>query len=273
MVNDGWVHDFIGLPHREAKRTGCHTCMLQLLRRLVQTGGGPPALIPFSAVYNNAGEHIFSAPWYTSICESYMHIVHGDHVVLLDFYSDDTKLSKSGTQGAIFIRVRFSNLRVHTESWCTVDIAPSSRAIETFLPDQKRWQLKLKLAQPFLFLLLKPLIEYSCKGTVLNGFTYFLLLAMFFADQSEERTIFSLKRSDYEIYCTHCVLRAPICGATHRQQTQGVLFLSDEHGTAPGRCRSVRNTVGRLSLTRHFEIPVSQCITNCLYHYQVPIAP
>lgn len=142
VFEDGWVRAAIKLDQCVTNRTGCYTCPLQILRLLIDSAGGASTVIPFNRMQNEDGEGAYRTAWDTCIYESYKDTVNKGHVVLVDFHCDDATLAKSGTQGATFIRVRFSNLKPHTETWYTVGIAPSSATISTNIPDEKRRRFK-----------------------------------------------------------------------------------------------------------------------------------
>lgn len=57
------------------------------------------------------------------------------------------------------------------------------------LPDEAKRGLKLQLLHRFISLLFQPLIRTSNNGTVVNGVTFTLRLAMIVADQAEEGTL------------------------------------------------------------------------------------
>lgn len=123
-----------------------------------------------------------------------MSTVSTGHIVSVDLYSDGATLVKSCSQSATFVRVHFSYLKIFSELWYTVGIAPSTGLTPVTLFDEVRRKLELKLIQRFIFLLFKRLITASYKGVVSSGAIYISRISMFIYVEPEERTLSYFKR-------------------------------------------------------------------------------
>lgn len=173
-------------------------------------------------------------------------------------------------QSSAFVRLRFSNLRPHMETWYTVCIAPSSQSIPTAIKNQKKCQLELQLGHRFLLLLFKPLIDASQTGMVVNGQTYYPRTCMIIAGQPQERTLMSVKRRDSDMYCSHCVLQSPLSSTLSQCHSSGISSSSDDGSVgAPTSSRrlSVRNAAGQLSHT-----PYSHRYPSVTFRYQLSVS-
>lgn len=124
-IENGFARAVIKLTHCPSNMSGCLTCPLVLFRHLLSWTAGSSAIIPFNTSTNFDGERVYRIPWDTLIYETYAESVSWI-VILVNLHSIGATLSKSGTQGATFLRVWFSNLRPYTEKWHTIDIAPTS---------------------------------------------------------------------------------------------------------------------------------------------------
>lgn len=67
-----------------------------------------------------------------------MNSVQERHVVWLDFYSDGTTLSKSGTQSASFLKIRFSHILAISKRWYKIEIEQTPTTIPSNLPYEVR---------------------------------------------------------------------------------------------------------------------------------------
>lgn len=108
----------------------------------------------------------------TCIYKAVTQLIPGWHGVFVEFVSDGTAMSKSGTQGLTFLRVCFSNVLRHTERWFSPSIAPSKTSTPATLPDQSRCSLKFEILHWFVFCIFKELIKPSYCGLV-NGSIYY----------------------------------------------------------------------------------------------------
>lgn len=71
VVTNGWLCAVITLRQCPPNRTGCFTCPLSLIHRLISNGIGPSDPIPFCTELNENGDRIYSTPWNTWIYQSY----------------------------------------------------------------------------------------------------------------------------------------------------------------------------------------------------------
>lgn len=162
-------------------------------------------------------------------------------------------MSKSGTQGLSFLRVRYANLKPHTEHWFTICLAPVTSIITATLPDETRRKLKLQLYHCFIFTLFRRLVRASYTGIVFNATTYSPRISMVVADQPEERSLLALKRRDSDMECSHCTLRTRL---REEQSCSGTLSApssssdNESSHTPRRRVMSRRNTDGDLSSVR-----------------------
>lgn len=92
--------------------TGCFSCPLHLLRRLLTSTSLPSFIIPFCACYNVHSNRVNSTRWNTTVFEQQIDIITTGHAVF-DFNSDGRTMSNSGTKGVTVLRVQFSNIRPH----------------------------------------------------------------------------------------------------------------------------------------------------------------
>lgn len=155
---------------------------------------------------NQDGDRVYGTPWNSIIYESYSNNVTSGQVLVFDYFSDGTTLSKAGTQVATFVRLLISNFGPHSHKWYTVRFMPSTTSIPSSLTDEWRRTLQLQLFHRFLYLLFNPLISASLHGSIVNGVTYFPRHGMIGADQPEESSLLCLKRHDSDMDCTHFVL-------------------------------------------------------------------
>lgn len=65
-----------------------------LLKEIITSAGVSSCIIPFQRTTDCNANRTYSTPWNSTLYESYSL----ENVVLADFYSDGTTLSKSGTQ-------------------------------------------------------------------------------------------------------------------------------------------------------------------------------
>lgn len=77
----------------------------QLLRRLSSCTTFPSSIIPFTQSVTDKGERLYSTLCNTVVYEEHRNSIHGEEVVLVDCYSNETKISKSDTQGVTFLRM------------------------------------------------------------------------------------------------------------------------------------------------------------------------
>lgn len=63
----------------------------------------------------------------------------------MDYYSDGTTLSKSGTKSATFLGIRISIIIHHSGRFYTVGIVPMGRPITSALPEKIRSTMRLQL--------------------------------------------------------------------------------------------------------------------------------
>lgn len=85
-------------------------------------------------------ERTFVSSWEIFIYQSYEELNTTGHVVLLDYRSGWTSLSKSGTHSACSIRIRILNVRKVCHKWYTVGIAPTSSTFTHSLPNEDKNQ-------------------------------------------------------------------------------------------------------------------------------------
>lgn len=130
---------------------------------------------------------MFSSRWDTDIYASYDNTIIHHHIVFIDFYSDVSNRSKSGTQGLTFLPVRFANLKPHTEKWHTVGLAPIAPLIAATLPDETRRKLNLQLLQRFTVMMFRSTIKWFYTSFVVHSAKYYPRFGIFVADQPEER--------------------------------------------------------------------------------------
>lgn len=135
-MNDYWLPTcfHISLPQSTSStvwvnESGCYRCPLQLLSTLFAAAGSLSSIIPYCAILNLSRERTYPTPWDTKVYEGYTNSINKEAVLLVDFYSDGTTLTKSGTQSATFYRVRFSNLQNCSETLHTVGISPTMKTI------------------------------------------------------------------------------------------------------------------------------------------------
>lgn len=154
----------ISIPICYTNTTECLSCPLQLLQRLLTCISRPSSIILFCVSYNNDENRVYSTQWNTMVFEQYITNVNTGHVLLTDFCSALTKISKSGTHGITFIPVRLANLRPNSKTWLTVGIDPMPTSITSILPDENRRELKFQLLHRFIFLMFKFMLEASYSG-------------------------------------------------------------------------------------------------------------
>lgn len=119
-------------------------------------------------------------------------------------------LTMSSTQGATFIHVRFSNVKLYMEKWFKIGIAPSTRQVLKDILEDRRRHLQLQLLERFISLCIKEMIEESFNGFIIDGSNFTPRAGMFMADQPIERTVLCYKRRDLDMDCTHCILQSSI---------------------------------------------------------------
>lgn len=270
-IHAGWKRVSIVLPHCEANTTGCFRCPLSILKDILRHDG-VSKIIPFRLNYDANHNRTYSTPWNSNIYQSYTETVTNGTVVLIDLYSDGTTLAKSGTQSAHFFRVRFSNVRGYSETWTTIGIAPTSAVLPHHLPPAAKRRMKMQLIHRFVYRMFKDLIQASFTGFVLDGQIFTPRIAMYIADQPEERSMLSLKRQGSEMDCTHCSLPSQFpSSAQHQLSDQPIAATdtdTDEDAPSSHRRRSSRkNTNMELSRTCHPRRSVSRTV-----RYQLSIA-
>lgn len=168
----------------------------------------------------------------------------------MDFYSDGTTLSKCSTQPTTIVCVRFSNTRPYSDTCFTIALATYNASIPHSIPNRRRRQLKLNLYHRFLFKVFHNALRASFNGYSYKDKTYFLRIGLVIADKSEERTLHCLKRRDYDMDCTHCVVQSRLRSQSSRTGTSSVCW-SDEDGASPSSRRpSSRNNTAQLQ--HHF---------------------
>lgn len=93
-----------------SNRTGYFRCPLALLQSLPIQRNVNYSVIHFTEEGDEHSERLLDSLWYSLLNEQYNYQLSHVSVMLLDFYSDRTTLSKLGTQSTTIFRVRFSNL-------------------------------------------------------------------------------------------------------------------------------------------------------------------
>lgn len=250
VLDAGWVRAMIQQDDYDLNTTGCYRCPPQLLRSLLASRNC--SIIPFAESRNGDGQRLYSTPWNTDVYKSYTTALVFGQVLLVDYFSDSATLSKPGTQGENFMRIRFSNLHPYSEQWSTISIAPNTQSIPVSFPSERRRALKLQLFHRFLYMVLMALLSASFSGAVINNATFFARVGMIVADQPEERTLLCLKRRDSDMDCTHCVLPSRIRSMASRHRS--TVSSSDDDSVSPSRRRtSIRNGMAHTSIRSYPE--------------------
>ncbi|KAI0556533.1 hypothetical protein FGB62_640g00 [Gracilaria domingensis] len=195
VVREGWQGTKISSPLGD-NYTGVFRSAFDLMMNELKAAGGSSALQSFTLSHDHLRQRVFSAPWDSNAMMRY-HLQHRDQrnarVVLIDLYCDGTTLSKSGSQSANTMRVRFSNIRGRSTEWHEIGIAP---CIDTHGKECSKVELKrerLHLFQRFLFIALRDVIRASSVGVPFERGLLFPRVGMIVADQPQERAFFALK--------------------------------------------------------------------------------
>ncbi|KAI0558896.1 Zinc finger C2H2-type domain containing protein [Gracilaria domingensis] len=206
VVREGWQGTKISSPLGD-NYTGVFRSAFDLMMNELKAAGGSSALQSFTLSHDHLRQRVFSAPWDSNAMMRY-HLQHRDQrnarVVLIDLYCDGTTLSKSGSQSANTMRVRFSNIRGRSTEWHEIGIAP---CIDTHGKECSKVELKrerLHLFQRFLFIALRDVIRASSVGVPFERGLLFPRVGMIVADQPQERAFFALKSADSFKDCSLC---------------------------------------------------------------------
>lgn len=117
VVDNGWVRGRIQLDNCPINTTGYFQCPNQLLKSILWDVGAAANIITHLESQNSGEERTYSCSCDTDFYRSYQSDISSDHVVLVDYYSDGTTITCSGTQSATFIWVSFSNIKTISENW------------------------------------------------------------------------------------------------------------------------------------------------------------
>lgn len=182
LIKEGWEPVVIYLPLCMISPTSSMFCTLLLLPRIVKCTSRPVDKIPFLPLFDEEVQMFYGTPWDTVVWKQYYQTVNAGHIIIVNFYSDGTTMSKYGTQGVKIIRMRFPNFFLHTEKWLSIGTAPTATCIPYTLPNERRRKLKLQLKGRFIFSMIMSLVQASFSGFFENRFTNFLRMSMFTAE-------------------------------------------------------------------------------------------
>lgn len=150
-------------------RSGIFRSIIQLMFQELRAGGGVSSIVPFTCRIVN-GRRVYSNP-----CDSDALRQYAENnplqipVVGIDLVADGTTLSRSGTQSANAMRVRFSNIKGRSKKWHEIAIAPSLDTGGQSISSTKLSKDRLELFQRFLYLMLKDVIEASTDGILFDS--------------------------------------------------------------------------------------------------------
>lgn len=169
-----------------------------------------PYRLIFNVSCNSDREQFYSTFCNTVIYKEYAQSTSIGNVFLVDFYSDGNRLSKSETQGVTFIRDRFGNIRPHSETWFTVEIATTDTFIPSTLLNKKWRNLKLRFLHGFIVDKFRSLIRAAYNGFIENCSTFIPRITMIVVDLRDDRSLMWFKRRDTDIYCSYFSLSSRI---------------------------------------------------------------
>lgn len=110
-----------------------------------------------------------------------------------------------------FFYIRFSNNHPFCDQLFTVFIAPNTSFIPFFLSREHCRCLKLQLFHRFIFLRFNKIFQDSFDGVIIDVKTFYLRFGMVVSNQPEERTLLCLKRHDWDMGCSRCILLSILC--------------------------------------------------------------
>lgn len=243
-----------GRAVRSATKSGCYRYPLLLIEELIMKSGVITSIILFEQTFSIAGCQIYSTPWNSTVYEVYNAIESNGALLLVEFYIDGATLSRSGTQSASFLRVRFSNIQYYTEEWSTIGIVPTCKRIPSSLPSNTIRRLRRELIQRFIFITFKSLISSSYTGHAIIGSLLIPRIGTINADQPQERAILCLKGQNRYMYSSHCSLPSFVSDSLSESPSnlnRTVPMSDDDDSPAPGRRIFLVNRTDQLSTDGH----------------------
>lgn len=190
--------------------TGVFRSEFELLFQQLERADGISAIVSFAEEHKD-GKRSFSAPWNANAMRDYQKLLKfGGHLVGIDLFSDGATLSKSGSQSANSVRVRFINISGISEVWHEIGTAPSIDCGDERRSETDKRGERMFLFQRYLFIALKDLVAASAHGVVFQGAMLFPRIVMIFADQKQERVLFRLKSADSYADCTLCTTNSQL---------------------------------------------------------------
>lgn len=159
VCDKGWVRAIINQTCCLSNHSGFFRCSFDFVKGLHTKRDVTCTIISLLTELNRDGFRLLGSPWCGRLYESYATGFPSGKILLIDFYSVRTTLSKSGKQRTTIVRVTFDKLWPYSDQWFTIVLAPNSESIPRTIPERRRRQCKLHLYHRFLFLAFQSIIR------------------------------------------------------------------------------------------------------------------